>query len=1090
VTPPPDPTVETFVGRGRELEQITRGLDEAALGRGRLFLLMGEPGIGKTSLCDAVTTAAARRGLAVAWGRAWEAGGAPAYWPWLDVLAGLARQLDDASLRAALDDDGAPLVAELVPEIRQRLPPAPAVAPPPPDEARFRLWRTVVALVRRAAAPAGLVLVFDDLHSADRSSLLLLYALARELRSLRVLLLATCRDVEARLDPEASELVSRVGREGVTLTLSRLDRAAAGDLLRARAHALGAEVETQIFDSTQGNPLFLVEMLRLLDDEGPAAIAAGVVPSGVRDVIKQRLERVDGDTRALLSLAAVAGDEIQPTLLAAASGREATWVAGRIGEALRAGVFAQRAGRPRFSHALVREVLYRELDDDERRALHDAIGGALERGAATEAALPLVELAHHALAAAGDDLSRAVDFAVRAAGRAAALTAPEEAIALLDRALAALARAGNPPALYARVLLALAEARIRIGDVVPGKSACLEVATLARKLGDHELLARAALTYGRVFTFAVVDPVMVDLLESALAALPAGDSTLRARLLARLAGALQPSNNTEEPVRIAREAIATARRLGDRRGLLETMFDGLAALMDVVDPRERRALNLEAETLTLAEGDRERLVRTHARLAIDHLALGEFALADARIDAFEQLATELHASWILWRAPLFRAVRASMHGRFAEAERFAEKARELSLGVRDPQADRAFILLREGLLRAAERHEEMAEHNLLSRRERASFHNGPSWQALSTAMVFTRLEKAEEARFHFDLVPEEMRPPNDNLFAISGLAEPTAFVGTPDQAEKMYARLLPLADQYIMLGMTQMQWDGPFARILALLAARLERWDEAIVHFEDAISRLRRLDARPLLARTQYELARALRSRGHADDEPRARALLVDARAAAEELELSGLLRLIAERLEPGAAPAPRPRAPAAGASFAMTLEGEYWTVTRPVGPALRLKDSLGLQYLARLVAEPGRELHVLDLVGGGGLSSDQAVDTGDAGELLDDEARAEYGRRLEDLRDTLAEAESFGDTARAARAREEIEFLAAELGRAVGLGGRARRAGSAAERARSAVQRRIKNALVRIGEAAPELAPVLARTVRTGNFCVYRPDP
>src|SRR5450432_116268 len=338
-----------------------------------------------------------------------------------------------------------------------------------------------------------------------------------------------------------------------------------------------------------------------------------------------------------------------------------------------------------------------------------------------------------------------------------------------------------------------------------------------------------------------------------------------------------------------------------------------------------------------------------------------------------------------------------------------------------------------------------------------------------------------------------MRPPNHNLFAISGLAEPTAFVGTPDQVEKMYARLLPLADQYIMLGMTQMQGDGPFARILALLSARLERWDGAIEHFEDAIVRLRRLDARPLLARTQYELARALRSRGraHVDEEPRARAMLAEARAIAEELELSGLLRLIGEPLEPGVAPAPpapAARAPAPGASFAMTLEGEYWTVTRPTGPALRLKDSLGLQYLARLLAEPGRELHVLDLVGGG-LSDDQTVDTGDAGELLDDEARAEYGRRLEDLRETLAEAESFGDTARAARAREEIDFLAAELGRAVGLGGRARRAGSAAERARSAVQRRIKNALVRIGEAAPELGAVLARTVRTGNFCVYRPE-
>jgi len=156
------------------------------------------------------------------------------------------------------------------------------------------------------------------------------------------------------------------------------------------------------------------------------------------------------------------------------------------------------------------------------------------------------------------------------------------------------------------------------------------------------------------------------------------------------------------------------------------------------------------------------------------------------------------------------------------------------------------------------------------------------------------------------------------------------------------------------------------------------------------------------------------------------------------------------------------------------------------------LKDSLGIQYLVRLLEAPGREIHVLDLVGersaaAGGVN--EAIDTGDAGELLDDEARRSYQRRLEDLEETVAEAESFGDAARAARAREEIEMLGAELGRAVGLGGRARRAGGAAERARSAVQRRIKNAIERIAEHAPALAGVLSRTVRTGNYCVYRPE-
>src|SRR5438105_2383426 len=147
----PAATGAGFVGRARELDQLSRGLDDALAGRGRLFLLVGEPGIGKTALCDAVTTSATARGLPVLWGRAWEAGGAPAYWPWLDVLAGLARRLDDTVLRATLDADGAPLLAELIPDIRQRLPPAPAYSPPPPEEARFRLWRAVVALARSAA---------------------------------------------------------------------------------------------------------------------------------------------------------------------------------------------------------------------------------------------------------------------------------------------------------------------------------------------------------------------------------------------------------------------------------------------------------------------------------------------------------------------------------------------------------------------------------------------------------------------------------------------------------------------------------------------------------------------------------------------------------------------------------------------------------------------------------------------------------------------------------------------------------------------------------------------------------------------------
>jgi hypothetical protein len=189
-------------------------------------------------------------------------------------------------------------------------------------------------------------------------------------------------------------------------------------------------------------------------------------------------------------------------------------------------------------------------------------------------------------------------------------------------------------------------------------------------------------------------------------------------------------------------------------------------------------------------------------------------------------------------------------------------------------------------------------------------------------------------------------------------------------------------------------------------------------------------------------------------------------------------------------APPPPPPSPPASASelpFAFTPDGETWAVSY-AGSSFRLRDSLGVQYLARLFAEPGREIHVLEL-SGGKPGEGEVHDAGDAGELLDDAARASYKQRVAALREELEEAESFHDAARSERAREELEFLTAELSRAVGLSGKSRRAGAAAERARSAVQRRIRNAIDRIAEHSPELAALLQRTVRTGNFCVYRPE-
>jgi hypothetical protein len=185
--------------------------------------------------------------------------------------------------------------------------------------------------------------------------------------------------------------------------------------------------------------------------------------------------------------------------------------------------------------------------------------------------------------------------------------------------------------------------------------------------------------------------------------------------------------------------------------------------------------------------------------------------------------------------------------------------------------------------------------------------------------------------------------------------------------------------------------------------------------------------------------------------------------------------------------------------------EGEYWTISYE-GAVVRLRDAKGLRHLARLLAHPGQEFHAVDLeaaegqpgqlapagprarAGGGELTV--RPDLGDAGVMLDATAKAAYRARLGELRAEVEEAEGFNDPVRAARAREEMEFLVGELARAVGLGGRDRRAASHAERARLNATRAIRAAMANLAEANPALGRHLSSTVRTGRYCSYRPDP
>jgi hypothetical protein len=1081
----------SFVGRAAELGELQRALGDALAGRGRLYLLCGEPGIGKTRLCDELTDSAAEQGVFVAWGRSWEAGGAPAYFPWLEVWLALAERLDDATLLRAVGA-GATALRDLLPGLRARLPSLGAVLTGSAEESRFRLAHAVAQLLRSAAKASGLLVVLEDLHAADEPSLLLLGVLARELHGSRVLLVGTFRDVEARLTPEIGEALARVTREATTLALARLDQHDTEQLVGARLGARPHELRQEIFRRTQGNPLFIEEMLRLVRAQGDAAQLAVALPIGMREVIQRRLERVTRAVRQLLEAGAVSGDEIEPELVAEALGETPEQLRGALLEAARAGVLVSSGPVFRFSHALFREVLTADLDPERRRQLHGLLARALIGRSRFSDSVPYERIAHHLLDGPSDGVELAVQYTERATQRALSVFAFESSLQLLERARGALLRCGAAPRLLGKVLALSGRTQLLGGDRARGREACLEAAAIARESRDAELLAEAALAYGLEITAALVNPVLVQLLQEALDALPPEDSKLRVSITARLAAAMQPCADLLRPIGLARQSIEAARRLADPEALLGALYTGMAAMMDIVDPRERLPLNLEVEQLAQAAGDTERLLRTQARLVFDHIELADVASADARIESFARLAEQARAGRYLWRVPLFRSMRAMMEGRFADCERWLHQAQQLGEQAKDPQLERTLVFHREGLERAWERHDQMIRGEPECRRMRLDLYSGPHWQNGGSAFTYSRLEEVGKVELYLSLIPDSDWPIVSNPPAFAHLGEPIALCGSQAAARRVYELLWPARERSISWGWTKVLWEGPAARVLGLLAQRLGRHEQAAEHFEAALALLSRIGAGPYLARTRYEYARALLVLPGSAEQQRAQELLEQAQEGAEQLELSGLSRLIRARLAAASPPisrrasakaeAPSPEAP----PFTLLLEGEYWALGYGA-ERFRLKDSLGLRYLARLIAEPGRPLHVLEL-SSPSTEHGAAIDAGDFGELLDERARDEYRGRVQALRAELDEAEQHSDLARATRLREELDFLAAELARSVGLSGRTRRGGSATERARSAVQRRLRNAVERIEQQSPALGEYLQLTLKTGIHCVFMP--
>ena len=1028
-----------LVGRDRELAELTAALARVPSASGALFLLAGEPGIGKSRLATEAAKAALDAGVTPAWGRCWEAGGAPVFWPWLEAHGSLGIRFPDAAEIPAGD----------------------------PEQARFALFREVASVLTRAAAEKPLLIILEDLHAADRSTLLLLEFVAGQLRTLPVMVIGTYRDLEARLRADVADLIARLGRTGRVLQLARLAATHVGELVRDGIEDADERLVTTVFDTTQGNPLFVDEILRDIRAHGQRS----GLPLGVREVIRQRLSLLSPGALAALEVCAVLGVELGRADVV----RVLPEAPPALDEATNSGILVANRARLRFSHALYREALYFDLAAARRQSIHRDAARALALAGA-----PAAELAHHLLEAGGAAVVEAVDEAIHAAAQAVETFAFEDALAILERARAVIPPGLAESALRCRVLIALGETKLRSGDAT-GRAACVDAAHAARTLRDAVLLAQAGLAYGSVFLMGGVDPVLVSMLEQALESLPDNDSPLRARVMARLAAARQPSvpAERERDIELGLAAIAMARRVADRRDLLSVLHAASGVLYGKADPPVRLPISREQEALAEELGDTSLQLHALVRLAYDHLELADFAAYAQVATKYEELSARVGPMSAPWRVPLMRSMMAIAQDDFVESERWQEQAR--LIGAEQPRARRAQAFHRLGYLRAAERHGELRAAIPELRGLWLAMPYGAVLAEARVAQVLARIGADEELAAVLAGMSDAALDEEINSASLADAAWATADASLARRIEPL---LLHLGDRWNAYWFDCEIADAPAARAAAYLAAILGRWDESDRLFARALASVEAVGRRSLAARMRFELGDLLLRLQR--DPDRARELIAVAHRDAAAIGLSELAGLIERRhsgLEAERVAPARPRHREPRPAFAMKLEGEYYALPGARG-TLRFKTSRGMQYLALLIDRPNTEVHVLELVG-----SIDHPDRGDAGELVDPAALRAYRSRLDTLREELETAQALGNVERAERAREEMESIAAELTRSTQKGGRSRRGASVVDRARSAVRRRLKDALDRITEQDPELGAWLSRAISTGNYCVYRPD-
>jgi DNA-binding winged helix-turn-helix (wHTH) protein len=887
--PPPEAAQhrmeEPFVGRERVMTQLAAALDAAGEGHGALYLLSGEAGIGKTRCANELALLVRRRGLQVWLGRCFEHGVAPAFWPFIQVLRAAC---NDASLHELARRDGEALLAELVPRggdaagtLEDRT---------STGDIRFWLLDRLSRWLCRSGRSQPRVVVLDDLHSADESSLQALALLSPLLTHSRLLVVATARDRVGADTPSAGPGLATRLRPCEHVPLTSLQR---DDVEAYLTAALGAELARRLAralrDRTAGNPLFVREVTRVMrakrERDGDSAIADAQLPPAVRDLFQARLLALDGQARGLLDAACVIGEELTLPVLQRTTGLPAAAVLSGLQAAVLANIVEPRPDvrKHAFVHPLMREVLYAALTTVQRVHLHAAVGLALETLSLIEPRLD--ELAYHFhLAPAEPYYERAARYGRLAGDAAMRVLAYDEAVRFYGWALEAQPHVdpGNVAA-ACELLICSARALLLAGRRGDSRKQCERAIELARDARLPELLALAVRPLRPSIWFAQVpDPIAVHALQDALALLPETAVALRAQVYSQLASFPPYSLRVELGRQTSEQAVRLAREVNAPSVLLEALRARLFSLSgpDSID----ELLSVTEEIVRLDAQPKGSTWSSDAQLARYQALMrrGDRAGAERALDAFARIACELRMRPVAWHADRLRAQRLLQAGKLDEAERRFNELWVEAKRLREPFAPVFY--------RA-----QMYALNLerTGKRLSASFRERPderSWArnlpGARTQRVLFAIEADElgTARREFHALAEQrfeaVTGDSNGLSSLAQLALVAVTLSEHDDAVVLRALLEPYAELNAINGLHFS--IGCVARYLAVIERMLGEPARAREYCETAIAVNTRTGHELERLRACLELAEVLADSRSSGERLRAHALAAEVHATAQ----------------------------------------------------------------------------------------------------------------------------------------------------------------------------------------------------------------